>query len=47
MKSTALKGKSFIRLKDGLLGLLIIVALILLSSVFKKLAREIRNRKSA
>ena len=30
MKLTALKGKSFIRLKDGLLGLLIIVALILL-----------------
>ena len=30
MKLTALKEKSFIRLKDGLLGLLIIVALILL-----------------
>jgi len=30
MKLTALKGKSFIRLKDGLLGLLIIVALTLL-----------------
>jgi cytochrome c biogenesis protein CcmG, thiol:disulfide interchange protein DsbE len=30
MKLTGLKGKSFIRLKDGLLGLLIIVALILL-----------------
>ena len=30
MKLTALKGRSFIRLKDGLLGLLIIVALILL-----------------
>jgi peroxiredoxin len=30
MKLTALKGKNFIRLKDGLLGLLIIVALILL-----------------
>jgi cytochrome c biogenesis protein CcmG, thiol:disulfide interchange protein DsbE len=30
MKLTALKGKSFIRLKDGLLGLLIIVALIFL-----------------
>jgi peroxiredoxin len=30
MKLTALKGKSFIRLKDGLLGLLIIVALVLL-----------------
>ena len=30
MKSIALKGKSFIRLKDGLLGKLIIVALILL-----------------
>jgi peroxiredoxin len=30
MKLTALKGRSFIRLKDGLLGLLIIVALTLL-----------------
>ncbi len=30
MKLTALKGKNFIRLKDGLLGLLIIVALTLL-----------------
>lgn len=30
MKLTALKGKSFIRLKDGLLGLLILVALTLL-----------------
>ena len=30
MKLTALKGKSFIRLKDGLLGLLIIAALTLL-----------------
>ena len=30
MKLTALKGKSFIRLKEGLLGLLIIVALTLL-----------------
>ena len=36
MKSTALKGKSFIRLKDGLLGLLIIVALILLVLRFQK-----------
>ena len=37
MKSTALKGKSFIRLKDGLLGLLIIVALILLVLRFQKM----------
>ena len=36
MKSTALKGKRFIRLKDGLLGLLIIVALILLVLRFQK-----------
>ena len=37
MKSIALKGKSFIRLKDGLLGLLIIVALILLVLRFQKM----------
>ena len=37
MKSTALKGKRFIRLKDGLLGLLIIVALILLVLRFQKM----------
>ena len=37
MKSTAIKGKSFIRLKDGLLGLLIIVALILLVLRFQKM----------
>jgi peroxiredoxin len=36
MKSIALKGKSFIRLKDGLLGLLIIVALIFLVLRFQK-----------
>ena len=38
MKSIALKGKSFIRLKDGLLGLLIIVALILLVLRFQKMS---------
>ena len=36
MKSTALKGKNFIRLKDGLLGLLILVALTLLVLHFQK-----------
>lgn len=36
MKSTGLKGKRSIRLKDGLLGLLIIVALILLVLRFQK-----------
>ncbi len=36
MKSTALKGKSFIRLRDGLLGLLILVALVLLVLRFQK-----------
>jgi peroxiredoxin len=36
MKLTALKRKSFIRLKDGLLGLLILVALILLAIRFQK-----------
>jgi peroxiredoxin len=36
MKLTALKGKRSIRLKDGLLGLLIIVALVLLALRFQK-----------
>ncbi|MBT3924086.1 MAG: TlpA family protein disulfide reductase [Nitrospina sp.] len=36
MKLTALKGKRFIRLKDGLLGLLILVAAILLLLRFQK-----------
>ena len=36
MKLTALKRKSFIRLKDGLLGLLILVALILLAIRLQK-----------
>jgi peroxiredoxin len=51
MKLTALKGKSFIRLKDGLLGLLIIVVLILLilrvrSPVTKNPQPEINQFKS-
>ena len=40
MKLTALKGKSFIRLKDGLLGLLIIVALTLLILRVQRLSPE-------
>ena len=36
MKSTALKRKSFIRLRDGLLGLLILVVLVLLVLRFQK-----------